>query len=82
MTWQQTYVGWCAQCGPLERVDEEGCCPACGATATGPDAEVALAMVQETLDAGLEIPKLEEPAPKKPSALPLTTPGTLSRNRP
>ncbi len=36
-------VGWCPQCGPLEKVDEDGCCPACGSLATGDGADLALA---------------------------------------
>jgi hypothetical protein len=35
-------VGWCPQCGPVTRVDEDGCCAGCGADAHGEGAEQAL----------------------------------------
>jgi len=38
------YTGaWCPQCGVVERVDEDGLCLGCGATAVGAGAERALA---------------------------------------
>lgn len=30
---------FCPQCGPLCKVDEDGCCVTCGSTATGPEVE-------------------------------------------
>jgi hypothetical protein len=36
-------VGWCAQCGPVQRIDEDGCCTFCGCSAFGEGAELALA---------------------------------------
>lgn len=33
---------WCPQCGPRVRVDEDGCCLECGATACGAGADAAI----------------------------------------
>ena len=36
----------CVECGPNVRVDEDGCCAACGASATGPWADKAVAALK------------------------------------
>lgn len=40
-------AAWCPQCGPRVSTDEDGCCEACGATATGNGADAALAAYAE-----------------------------------
>jgi hypothetical protein len=35
-------VGWCPQCGPVTRVDEDGCCSGCGCDASGAGADQVL----------------------------------------
>ena len=36
----------CVECGPNVRVDEDGCCAACGASAMGPWADRAVAALK------------------------------------
>jgi hypothetical protein len=36
----------CVECGPNVRVDEDGCCAACGASAMGPWADKAVAALK------------------------------------
>ena len=36
----------CVECGPDVRVDEDGCCAACGASAMGPWADKAVAALK------------------------------------
>ena len=35
-------IGWCPQCGPVGSHDEDGCCLACGSTAVGDGADLAI----------------------------------------
>ncbi len=39
-------TAWCAQCGPLDRVDEDGCCLNCGGDAMGPGADQTCAALR------------------------------------
>jgi len=39
-------VGWCAQCGMVDPVDDDGACPACGCDASGGGADQAIAAVK------------------------------------
>lgn len=39
------YIGFCAQCGPVKLLDEDGCCFECGADASGAGADRALTAI-------------------------------------
>lgn len=41
------YLGaWCPQCGPVEKVDEDGCCVSCGCTAVGDGVDEVLKLLR------------------------------------
>jgi hypothetical protein len=41
-------VGWCPECGPVTRVDEDGCCD-CGCPAVGRGADLAIRLAARGL---------------------------------
>jgi hypothetical protein len=40
--------GWCPQCGPINVVDEDGCCVTCGCDALGEGATTALLALEDS----------------------------------
>jgi hypothetical protein len=52
---------WCPQCGPsVELLQEDGCCVHCGATCTGPGAELALELIRKSHGTNDELSELQE----------------------
>ena len=46
---------WCPECGPSVRVDEDGCCLTCGATATGSAVDAAVAAAGRIAELDVEV---------------------------